>query len=241
MTTKGILSSPTRIARMAGFLYLAFFVTFTLAGNGVHSTFAASEDTATMVENIMASEGQFRIGFFSFALSAMFFLLSAWALYVLLKPVDRNLALLVLVLNLCGVAIKCASLLGDLGALLLLSDADYLSVFEPAQLQALAGLFLNVFGTGFMIAQLFFAAWLLPLGYLVFKSGFLPRVLGVLLILDFFAILIWFIQFFLFPDYEVISYPGLVVSFVAEGALTLWLLVKGVNAERWEQLALGLT
>jgi hypothetical protein len=241
MTAKGIWSSPTRIARMAGFLYLAFFITFTLADTGVHSTFVDSKNTAALVENIMASEGQFRLGFFSFALSAMFFLLSAWALYVLLKPVDSNLALLVLVLNLCGVAIKCASLMGDLGALLLLSDADYLSALQPDQLQALAGLFLNVFGTGFMIAQLFFAAWLLPLGYLVYKSGFLPRILGGLLILDFVAILLWFIQFFLFPDYEALSYPGLAISFIAEASLCLWLLVKGVNAERWEQLALGFT
>jgi hypothetical protein len=170
----------------------------------------------------------------------MFFLLSAWALYVLLKPVDSNLALLVLVLNLCGVAIKCASLMGELGALLLLSDADYLSALQPDQLQALAGLFLNIFGTGFMIAQLFFAAWLLPLGYLVYKSGFLPRILGGLLILDFVAILLWFIQFFLFPDYEALSYPGLALSFIAEASLCLWLLVKGVNAERWEKLAFGL-
>jgi hypothetical protein len=168
----------------------------------------------------------------------MFFFLSAWALYVLLKPVNQDLALLVVLLNLCGVAIKCASLLGELSALLLLSNPDYSSLFDANQLQALAALFLNVFGSGFMIAQIFFAAWLLPLGYLVYKSSFLPRILGILLILDFFAILIWFVQFFLFPDYEVISYPGLALSFVAEGSLCLWLLVKGVNAEQWEKRAL---
>jgi hypothetical protein len=238
MTTKGILSSPTKIARMAGFLYLAFFVTFFLADNGVHSTSVGAGDAAAIAENIVASERLFRIGFVSFALSAMFFLLSAWALYVLLKPVNKDLALLVVLLNLCGVAIKCASLLGELAALLLLSDADYLQVFEANQLQAMATLFLNVFKNGFMIAQIFFAVWLLPLGYLVFKSGFLPKVLGILLILDFFAILIWFLQFFLFPDYEVISYPGLAISFIAEASLCLWLLVKGVNAERWEKRAL---
>jgi hypothetical protein len=238
MTTKGILSSPTKIARMAGFLYLAFFVTFFLADNGAHSTSVGSGDAAAIAENIMASESLFRVGFVSFVLSAMFFLLSAWALYVLLKPVNQDLALLVVLLNLCGVAIKCASLLGELAALLLLNNPDYLGAFEANQLQALATLFLNVFKNGFMIAQIFFAVWLLPLGYLVFKSGFLPKVLGILLILDFFAILIWFFQFFLFPDYEVISYPGLAISFIAEASLCLWLLVKGVNAERWEKRAL---
>jgi hypothetical protein len=223
---------------MAGLFYLAFFVTFTLADNGAHSTFVGSGDAAAMVEDIVANEGLFRLGFVSFVLSGLFFLLSAWALYVLLKPVNHDLALLVVLLNLCGVAIKCASLFGDLAALLLLSDAAYLDSVPADQLQGLASLSLNLFGNGFMIAQIFFAAWLLPLGYLVYKSGFLPKLLGVLLIADFFAILLWFFQFFLFPEYEALSYPGLATSFVAEAGLTLWLLIKGVNAERWHMRAL---
>lgn len=238
MVTPRIMNSPNRKARMAGLLYLAFFVTFIVADNGVHSTFVGSEEAASIAQDIVASEQLFRIGFVSFVLSALFFLLSAWALYVLLKPVNNELALLVVLLNLCGVAIKCASFLGELTALQLLSGADYLKAFEPDQLKALASLFLTVFNSGFMVAQIFFAAWLLPLGYLVFKSGYLPRFLGVLLILDFFAILLWFFQFFLFPDYEVISYPGLAISFVAEAALCLWLLIKGVNVEQWEKRAL---
>jgi hypothetical protein len=155
-----------------------------------------------------------------------------------LKPVNTDLALLVVLLNLCGVAIKCASLLGEVAALLLLSDADYLQVFQADQLQALANLSVDVFKNGFIIAQIFFAAWLLPLGYLVYKSRFLPRVLGILLILDFFGVLIWFFQFFLFPDYEVLSYPGLAISFIAEASLCLWLLIKGVHVEQWEKRAL---
>jgi hypothetical protein len=83
-----------------------------------------------------------------------------------------------------------------------------------------------------MIAQIFFGAWLLPLGYLVFKSRFLPRILGILLMIDCFGILIWFFQFFLFPSYGVISYPSYAVGFVAEGSLSLWLLVKGVRDQK---------
>jgi hypothetical protein len=238
MAAEGIMNSPNKIARMAGLFYLAFFVTFILADSGVHSTFIGPGEAEAIAHDIVASEQLFRFGFVSFVLSALFFLLSAWALYVLLKPVNQDLALLVVLLNLCGVAIKCASMLGELAALQLLSGAEYLSVFETAQLQALANLFLNVFNSGFMVAQVFFAAWLLPLGYLVFKSRFLPRFLGVLLILDFFAILFWFFQYFLFPDYEAVSYPGLALSFVAEASLCLWLLIKGVNTEEWERRAL---
>jgi hypothetical protein len=222
-------NSLKRVARVAGLLYLAHFVTFFLADNGVHSTAVGPIDVATTAHNMVASERLFRIGFVSFLLTALFFLLSAWALYVLLKPVNRDLALLFVLLNLGGVAIQCISQLGELAALLLLSGADYLSVFQADQLEALAMLSLNLYQNGFMIAQLFLNLWLFPLGYLVFKSGYLPRVLGILLIIDGFAMLIWFFQSFFFPGYEVISTLCLAASFVAEAALCLWLLIKGAR------------
>ena len=232
MTTKEKMNSLKKTARMAGFLYLAYFATFIFADNGVHYTAVGPGDVAAIAHNIMASEWLFRIGFVSFLLAALFFLLSAWALYVLLKPVNKDLALLFVLLNLGGVAIKCISLLSEFAALLLLSGADYLNVFQADQLQALAMLFLNLYQNGFMIAQIFFGTWLLPLGYLVFKSGFLPRILGILLIIDCFAILIWFFQFFLFPGYEAISYLCLTESLIAEASLCLWLLIKGVKDQK---------
>ena len=125
--------------------------------------------------------------------------------------------------------VECVNTLNLFSALLLLSGADYLSVIPAAQLQAQALLYIDLYTNGFMIAQIFYGAWLLPLGYLVYRSGFLPRSLGILLIIDFVAVLIWFLQFFLLPGLDVISYPGLVVSFIAEFSLTLWLLVKGVK------------
>jgi hypothetical protein len=236
MVTPAIMNSPKKIARMAGFLYLAYFATFFFADNGVHSTAVGLavgfEDTAAIAHNIMASEWLFRIGFTSFLLAAVFFLLSAWALYVLLKPVNKDLALLFVLLNLGGVAIKCISLLSEFAAMLLLSGADYLKVLQADQLQALAMLFLNLYQNGFMIAQLFLNLWLFPLGYLVFKSGFLPRILGILLIIDGFAMLIWFFQFFFFPDYEAVSYLSLAASFIAEGLFCLWLIIKGVKDQK---------
>ena len=142
MTTIEKTNSLKKTARMAGFLYLAHFVAFFFADNGVHSTAIGSGDTAAMADNIVASEWLFRIGFVNFLLTALFFLLSAWALYVLLKPVNKDLALLFVLLNLGGVAIWCINQLGEFAALLLLSGADYLKVFQADQLQALAMLFL---------------------------------------------------------------------------------------------------
>ena len=88
---------------------------------------------------------------------------------------------------------------------------------------------LNLYLSSFVTAQLFFGTWLFPLGYLVYKSGFLPKFLGVLLILDGFAIVFWFLQANLLPDYPAIAYPGLALSFIAEVGLGLWLLVRGVS------------
>lgn len=216
-------------ARLAGFFYLVYFVLFFLADNGVHSTSVGTGHAAEVASKIMTSEWLFRIGFVSFLSAAVFFLLAAWALYRLLKVVDHDLALLFLLLNLAGVSIKCVSLLCELAAMLLLSGTESLKAFPPDQLQALALLLLDVYKNGFMIANIFFGVWLFPLGYLVFKSGFLPRILGILLLVDGVAILTWFFQFFFFPTYEVISYPCLAESFIAEASLCLWLLIKGAR------------
>jgi hypothetical protein len=235
MITTEKMNSLKKTARIAGLLYLAYFVTFFIADNGVHYIAVGSEDVATTIaHNIMASEWLFRVGFVSYLLAAVLFLLSAWALYVLLKPVNKDLALLFVLLNLGGVAVQCMSMLSEFAALVLLNSPNYLKVFQANQLQALVMLFLNLYKNGFMIAQIFFGAWLFPLGYLVFKSGFLPRILGILLIIDGFAILIWFSQFFLFPDYyyEVISYLCLTASLIAEASLCLWLLIKGVKDQK---------
>ena len=233
------MNTNKKTARIAGLLYLAHFVTFFLADNGVHYTAVGPVDAATTAHNIMASERLFRIGFVSFLLTPLFFLLAAWALYVLLKSVNKDLALLFVLLNLGGVVIQCASLFSEFGAQLLMSGADYLKVFQADQLQALAMLFLVVYKNGFMIAQIFLGLWVLPLGYLVIKSGFLPRILGVFLLIDCFVLLIWVFQFFLFsPDNEAVSTLCLAISFIAEASLCLWLLIKGVNVEQWEKRAL---
>ena len=107
--------------------------------------------------------------------------------------------------------------------------ASHMQAYSPAQLEGLAYLSINVYKAGWVTAQLFFGTWLFPLGYLVYKSGFLPRFLGVLLVLDGFAVLIWFLQALLMPAYNAIHYPGLALSFVAELGLGLWLLVMGVK------------
>jgi len=223
--------SPRRTARLAGLFYLIFILTFAFASY-VRSTIIISGDAAATANNIVSSQGLFRIAFMSELISAVFFFLAAWALYVLLRPVNRNLALLFLLLNLGGVIIESSNMLNLFAPLTLLSGADFLKVFQPDQLQALAMSFLNSYSNGIMIAQIFYGAWVLPLGYLLYKSRLVPRILGILLIIDFFGIMSWFLQFFLFPGYGILSYPGLAASFVAEVSLSLWLLIMGVKEQK---------
>jgi len=227
------MNSINKTARMAGFLYLIYIVTTIVADVFGRSKLIVFGDAAATAQNIMASEWQFRIGFIGDLIAAVLFALTAWALYVLLKPVNRNLALLFLLLNLGGVAIQCASDLNLFASLLVLSGADYLKVFQTDQLQALAMLFLYVYKNGFMIAQIFYGAWLFPLGYLVFKSGFLPRMLGIVLMSHCVVWLMNFLQFFLFPPgYEVITYTSWALGFIAEFGLALWLLIMGAKDQK---------
>jgi hypothetical protein len=228
MTNWMVDQSPRKTARMAGLFYLIFILTTVLA-TYIRSNIIVFGDVAATANNIVSSQELYRVGFVTELVSAVFFLLAAWALYILLKPVNKNLALLFLLLNLGGVAVECMNTLNLLTALQLLSGASYFNIFPTGQLQVMAMSFLNSYTNGFLIAQIFFSAWLLPLGYLVYKSRFLPKFLGLLLILDFFGNLSWFLQGFLLPGYGILAYPGNAIGFIAEISLTLWLLIMAVK------------
>lgn len=218
--------APARVARVTGGVYVAYILASILA------TLLGQIGLGTplqVYEAILTNEGAFRLGLVVALITGFLFLVVAWGLFVLLRPVNRNLALLFLLLNAVGVAIQGASMLGLVSALLQGDAASHMQSFSAAQLEGLAYLSIGVYKAGWVTAQLFFATWLFPLGYLVYRSGFLPRFLGVLLVLDGFAVLIWFVQALLLPDYPAIRYPGLIVSFAAELGLGLWLLVKGVK------------
>lgn len=222
--------SQRAVARVAGILYLIFIVTFA-SSTFIQGKPIVSGDAAATARNIVASAWPFRIGFTSEILAAMLFLLTAWALYVLLKPVNGSLALLFVLLNLGGVAVECISTVIRFAALLLLTSADTLKAFRTEQLQALAMFLLDFGNSGNMVSALFYSVWLFPLGYLVIKSGLLPRILGILLIIDGVCMLICFFQLWLFPGHERLTYPLYPVMFIAEFGFGLWLLIKGVKEE----------
>jgi hypothetical protein len=219
--------SRDRWARFAGGAFLAFILA---------SVFASMvgkiglSDADSLYQAITNDTTLFRLGLVSALLSGFLFLLAAWGLYVLLRPVNTHLALLFLVLNAVGVAVQCASMLPLISVMLQGDEASRLSGYSAEQLTGMAHLSIGVYGAVFVAAQLFYSAWLFPLGYLVYKSGFLPKFLGVLLILDGFANLFWFFRALLLPDYPALNYPGWVISFLAEAGLALWLLLKATDS-----------
>jgi Domain of unknown function (DUF4386) len=227
------MNSINKNARMAGFLYFMYMVITIPADVLGRSPLIVFGDAATTARNIMASEWQFRIGITGDLVSAVFFLLAAWALYVLLKPVDKDFALLFLLLNLGGVAVYSINLLNHFAAVLILSGADILKGLQADHLQTLAMFFLTLHKNGYWIAQIFFGAWLFPLGYLVFKSGFLPRMLGIVLMISCVTWTTTALLYFLYvPGFDAITYVSYPLGFIAEFGLTLWLLIMGAKDQR---------
>jgi hypothetical protein len=215
-----------KVARITGGFYLGFILASVLADTLGHIGLGDAEQ---VYKAIATNTWSFRLGLVIALTSALLFLMAAWGLSVLLRPVNEHLALLFLLLNAVGVAIQCASMLALIAALLLGDGSSHMQAYSAAQLEGLTYLSINLYKTGFVTAQLFFGTWLFPLGYLVYKSGYLPRFLGVLLMLDGIGVLIWFLQGLLLPAYPAISYPAFALGFVAEVGLALWLLVKGVK------------
>jgi hypothetical protein len=222
------MNTNKKTARIAGLIYFLYFVTHIIS-DVCRDGLIVAGDAAATASNILAREGLFTITAVGDLVGAALFVLSAWALYVLLKPVNKNLALLFLLLNLGGVAIQCSSDIFLFASPLLMNGSDYLKGFQADQLQALAMFSLALREKGFLISQLFFGAWLFPLGYLVFKSGFLPKILGIVLMVHCFTWVSTFFQSFLFPGFDAITYVSWPLGFIAEVGLTLWLLIMGAK------------
>ena len=225
------MNTNKKTARMAGFLYLIYMATHIIS-DVWRGSFIVPGDVAATVSNIMAHEGLFTLTAVGDLLAAALFFLAAWALYVLLKPVNKDLALLFLLLNLGSVVIQCASDLFLVASQLLMNGPDYLNVFQTDQLQSLAMFFLDLREKTFTVAWLFSGAWLFPLGYLVYKSGFLPKFLGVVLMVHCFTWVSTFFQSFLSPGFTVITYVSYPLGFIAEFGLTLWLLIMGAKEQK---------
>jgi hypothetical protein len=238
MTTRAAGTSPLVYARIAGILYLIIAIAAIFGPSFVRSSLVVPGDATTTANNIMASGSLFRAGIVSYLVIFLSEIVLSVLLYVLLKPVSKTLSLIAMVFRLAMTTIHGINLLNQFSALLLLSGADYLTVFETDQLHALVLLFLDAHEYGWWIGIVFFSLHVFLLGYLVYKSGYFPRILGVLLILASFIYLINALAILLLPNYEETPVFLALLIVIAELAFPLWLLFKGIDVEQWEKRAL---
>ena len=230
MTDRLASTSPSKAARVAGFGYLIIIVSGIFAHFFVRSGMIVPGDATTTAGNILASEWLFRVGIASDLVMMICDVVVALALYVLLRPVSRSIALLAAWFRLIQTAINGVNLLNLFFVLLLLSGAGYLAVFEQDQLHALSLLFLNAHTHVVLIGQVFFGFHCLVLGYLVYRSGYIRRTLGILLVFASAGYLTESFGNLLSPqNAEVFSYIVAVPAVVAELSLCLWLLIKGAK------------
>ena len=230
--------SPRLKARIAGSLYLIVIVGGIFAEIFVRGRLVVHGDVAATAHNIVTHELLYRLGF-----AAEIFYCSccnvplALIFYDLFKVVNRSVSLLVVFFSLVGTAIESVSLLAHFAPLILLGGGRHLSAFTAEQLQAWAYVSLQLFEFGFAIALVFFAFYCLSLGYPIFRSTFLPRIIGVMLGIEGLCYLANSFANFLAPGIAAHVFPYLVASALAEISLCLWLLVIGVNVQRWKEQA----
>jgi hypothetical protein len=191
-------------------------------------------DAAATANNIVANELLFRIGFSGELLHLMCDVAVAALLYVLLRPVNRTIALLAAFFRLASDIILAVASISHFAALRLLAGADYLETFQPEQLQTLAMLALRLHGDGYAICLAFFAFACLTLGYVIYKSTYLPKTIGILMTIAGACYLVNSFAVFLAPALAAKLFPFLFAPiFGAELSLALWLLVKGVDMTKW--------
>ena len=220
--------SKQKIARISGALYFAFLV-FSGFSQLIRSKLIIADNVIATVNNIKMSELLFRISIVSDLIGFTTYVFTALFLYRLLKSVDKTYALLMVVLVFVGVPIAMLNILNLYAPVFLLSGMDYLKVFDANLLNAQVMLFLNLYEQGTRIAGIFWGLWLIPFGYLIFKSKFLPKILGILLIVGSFGFVFEFLVYFLLPDYKVITYPGMAIGAIAELSTIFWLVVFGIK------------
>ncbi|NOY60637.1 MAG: DUF4386 domain-containing protein [Calditrichaeota bacterium] len=231
MTNRIADISQRKAAIVAGVSFLIMFIAAIIAEFLARQSLVVPGDAATTANNIMANELLFRSGIFSYLIILILDVVLAWAFYVFLKPVNKSLSLLAAWFRLVYTAIFGIALLNLVTVLSLLSGADYLTVFETGQLYAQVMLSLNAFSDGWAIGYVFFSLHLFFLGYLAFKSGYIPRIMGVLLIIAGFGYLIDNLAKLVLPGYENYAAIILLIVFlpclIGEMAFCLWLLFKG--------------
>ena len=226
---------PQRAARLAGVLYLVIIVAGGFAELGVRQRFLVQGDAVATTTNILANERLFRWGFAADLTAGLCVIPLIYLLYELLKDANRHVARTAIFFSLVGTAVQSASLVGHLAPLILLKRGAELGV--PIDLlRAQAYMALQLQSTGYAVALVFFGGTMLFRGYLIVRSAIVPRVIGVLLMIEGVAYWANSLTDFVAPGFAQAALQILMVTALAEVALCLWLLIMGVRVGRWQEL-----
>ncbi|MCW1963101.1 DUF4386 domain-containing protein [Chryseobacterium viscerum] len=228
------MTTTTKTARLAGFFYLIVIITGFFSLMYVPSKLIVWENSALTFQNISSSVQLFRVSIASSIICYIAFTLLPLVLYKLLEVVDDRYAKLMVILALISIPISFINLQNKFSVLTIIEETDYLKVFDVKQLQSQIMFLLSNYNKGLLIAQVFWGLWLFPFGYLVYKSGFLPKVLGIFLMLGCFGYLINVFGRIAVPhfsDYLISGYITLPAT-IGEIGTCLWLLLVGIRNKK---------
>jgi Domain of unknown function (DUF4386) len=223
------MSSTQNPGRLTGLLYLLVSIPGAFALVYVPNKVIVHGNPAATINNIAASESLYRLGIGAELISQALFILVALALHNLLKGVNQRQAALMVILIVVSIPIAFLNELNAVATLVLVHGAGLLSLFDKPQRDALAMMFVNLHGQGFDVAGIFWGLWLFPLGLLVYRSGFIPRILGVLLIANCFTYVINSLTSLVLPAYEDIVSRWMTPFQFGELLFMFWLLIMGAN------------
>jgi Domain of unknown function (DUF4386) len=226
------MTSIKTTARIAGFLYLFQIPLGVFGILYVPNGLMVPGNMATTASNILENEFLFRLSIVSAILCALVTIATALYIYKVLRFVNENYAKWILLFALIAAPMSMLNELNSVAVLLLLKSHEFATIFTPSQLHSFISIFLDLHKSGYQITGIFFGLWLLPMGYLVFKSTYIPKIIGALLVITCLGYLIDFTTFFLYPNF------GIIISeytWAGEVLMVLWLLIKGVNVEKFEK------
>jgi len=229
--TKTTMKPTKKNARIAGVLYLILIITGMFSLLYIPSKFIVWDDAMKTVSNITESQLMWKFGIISNLICFTCFILLPLALYKLLKSVDKNYAVLMVILAISSVPISYLNIANHIDVLSIINASDYLEAFNTEQINAKIMLLLESYGNGNLVVHIFWGLWLFPFGYLVYKSGFLPKFLGIMLMLGCFGYLIDFLGYFLYDGYGRTLFATIVgiPSSIGELGICLWLLIVGIR------------
>ena len=218
-----------KAARIAGAIYLSMVVTGPFSLIYVPNKLIVRGNATATADNILAHETMFRLAILADLTGAVIFICLGIALYKLLSDVSRTWAGLMIAFVVVSAAVGFLNTLNNIAALTLFRGADFLAVFDKPQRDALAYLFVRLHSQGILINEIFWGLWLFPFGLLVFRSGFLPRFIGVWLMINCFGYVALSVTALFFPDYYEAAFKWAQPVLFGELAIMLWLLIKGAK------------